>query len=232
MRVIAIIPARGGSKGIPRKNLVRLAGKPLLAYTVEAARASGIFDRVVVSTDDKEIGRFARRYGAEVVRRPGRLARATTPTEPAMLHVLRELDRKDRYLPDVVFLLQVTAPLRTAHDIRAAFREFTRAGVDSLLSVARSAHFLWRARGRRCLPINYDFRNRPRRQDVRTQYRENGAIYITRYDLLRRTGNRLGGRIGYYVMPDERSVDIDGPADLLAVESIIRATTSKRRLPR
>jgi N-acylneuraminate cytidylyltransferase len=222
---LCVIPARGGSKGIPRKNLRSIGGKPLIAWTVEQALA--IADHhpvdVVVSTDDEEIADAARAAGAEVpFLRPAHLAEDITPTEPVVLHAIDELTAAGRE-PDVVMLLQATSPLRHADTLTRALAEFRATEVDALVGVVHESPFLWRDGDppRAEYPVDA----RPRRQDLtpeQRRYRETGSVYVTRTEIYRSHGNRLGGRIGLFVMDDVEGVDIDTELDLDLAE---------RRLP-
>jgi len=219
---VAIIPARGGSKGIPLKNIADLNGKPLISYTIEAALKSEVFEKVVVSTDDPRIEQVSRQYQITVIRRPKRLALDTTATELVLLHVLNRLE-KENCTPDVVCLLQPTSPLRNELDICRAYRKFIREKVDSLLSVTRNYHFVWRQHSNQLRPMNYNYHRRPRRQAIRDQFKENGAIYFTKYKILKANQNRLGGRIGYYLMDGAKSLEIDSPIDLEVAKQILRS---------
>lgn len=219
--IIAIIPARGGSKGVPLKNIKELAGKPLIAYTIEAALNSKTLDRVVVSTEDKEIAQISRDYGAEVIMRPEELAIDRAPTEPVLEHVIKHLEEIEGYKVDIVVLLQPTSPLRNTQHVDKALETFFKNKYDSLLSVCSSHAFLWRVDEEGVYPLNYDFRNRPRRQDREPEYRENGAIYITKYDILMKDHNYLGRRIGLYVMPEEDSWEIDTQFDFRLCEQLM-----------
>lgn len=220
--IIAIIPARGGSKRVPFKSIVDLAGRPLMAYTIKAAKESGIFDKIIVSTDNRRIAETAARYGAQVIKRPKRLAGDRTPTEPVMLHVLERLRKKEDYRPDIIFLLQPTSPLRNKDDIRAAHKRFMDEKLDSLLSVTRNTSFIWEKKKKSFRPINYNYHKRPRKQDFKNQFKEDGAIYIVKYSIFMKERNRLGGRIGYYLMDEYRSAEIDKPLDLLVAKQILR----------
>ncbi len=229
-RILALIPARGGSKGIPGKNLVALGGKPLLAYTVEQALATPAIDRVVVSTDDDVIARCVERYGAEVVRRPADLASDTASSEAALTHALDELRERDAYEPDLVVFLQVTSPLRRDHDIQDAIEALDTQDADALFSGGPTHGFLWRQRGRDLKALSYDFLNRPRRQDIGEDFVENGSIYIFKPLILRRFNNRLGGKIAVYPMHPLDSFQIDEPADLELFEQLLELRGVKRQV--
>lgn len=218
---IAIVPARGGSKGIPRKNLVPLQGTPMMVYTIRAGLGCDRIGAVVVSTDDAEIAEVAQKEGAHVVERPPELARDDSPTEPCVLHAMDWWKEREGCDPAWVVLLQPTAPLRDSSDIDEAFKILERTGADCVLSVRERREFHWELRGDLGFP-KWDIANRPRRQDLVPDYIENGAIYITRSELYREEGNRLGGRIALSVMPGERSVDVDEPEDIPLVEEYLR----------
>ncbi len=221
-KIIAIIPARGGSKGIPHKNIKMLAGKPLIAWTIEQSRNSKLVSRTIVSTDDEKIAAVAKKYGAEVIMRPMELARDTTPTEPVLQHVLDVLKEKEKYIPEYVVLLQCTSPLREKNDIDNAIATLQKEQADSLLSVCKNHAFLWepREQGKGAAPLNYDFEKRPRRQEMQ-QYRENGSIYVTKTEILKKEKNRLWGKIALYVMGDMNSNEVDEPFDFLLIEKIL-----------
>lgn len=221
-KILAIIPARRGSKGILFKNIASLNGKPLIAYTIQAAQKSGIFDRIIVSTDCSKIKKVSKKYKATVIERPKNISKNITPTEPVISHILKWLKRKENYQPDVVVLLQPTSPLRTEADIKGAYGKLKNEKLDSLLSVSRNHAFIWKKEKNSFRPINYDYRDRPRRQDMNDQFKENGAIYVTKYSIFIKYRNRLGGKVGYYLMDNDRSIEIDSPLDLLIAERILR----------
>lgn len=221
MRICAIIPARGGSKGIPRKNIKLLAGKPLIAYTIEHALRARQVNRTIVSTEDAEIAKVARQYGAEVVMRPPELATDTASTEPVLLHVLSFLEQTEGYVLSLVVFLQPTSPLRQPDDIDNAIDTLSAAGADSLFSCCRSHNFYWRLEDGQPISANYDYRHRPRRQDFTPEYIENGSIYVTKAEILKQHGNRLGGRVTSYEMNPLDSFQIDTEEDFLLLERLV-----------
>ena len=220
--IITIIPARGGSKGIPRKNLAPLCGKPLIAWSIEAALGASSVGRVVVSTDDDEIASVSRRFGAEVVMRPAEISGDAASSESALLHTLDSLRAPEGCDPDTVVFLQATSPCRTPTDIEEALQHFREKQADSLFS-ACVEHFVgrWRRQQEGIKPLNYDPCSRPRRQEFAPEYVENGNIYIFRSSILRETGSRLGGKVSVYEMPRWKSFQIDEPEDLIAAEGFM-----------
>lgn len=222
--VLAIIPARGGSKGIPRKNVLPLAGKPLIVWTIEAAREARRVNRVVVSTDDDEIAEVAAAAGAETVRRPAELAGDRTPTEPVLIHVVETLRETESYQPDLLVLAQCTSPLRRADIIDAGITQLLETGCDSVLTVAPVAH--WRLRGeigpQGEWRAEYDFAQRGFSQEHAQKYSENGALYVLRREVLETYHNRLGGDVRALVMDWAQSLDIDHPEDFALAERLMR----------
>jgi CMP-N,N'-diacetyllegionaminic acid synthase len=220
MASLAIIPARGGSKGVPGKNLRELAGKPLVAWSILRARAAEAIDTVVVSTDDERIAAVAREHGAEVpFLRPAALATDEAPTEPVMAHALDWYAACGRGF-DTVALLQPTSPLRHPGTIDAAFRQLRDEQADSLLGVVESHHFHWR---RDPVEALYDYRNRPRRQDIAPadrRYRESGSLYISTVEAFARSGNRLSGSIALFLMDELEGWEIDSEMDFAILEAL------------
>jgi len=220
---LAIIPARGGSKGVPGKNIRPIAGLPLIAWSIRQAKAVPAIAHVVVSTDSEEIAAVARAHGAEVpFLRPANLAEDTTPTEPVMRHALDWYTGRGSDVSSVV-LLQPTSPLRLPGSLAAAIARFESEKADSLVGVCENHHFFWRNPA--APEALYDFRNRPRRQDIAADarwYRENGSIYVTRAQAFREANNRLCGRIAMHPMKEEEGWEIDSLADFLVVEALMR----------
>ena len=221
MRVLALIPARGGSKGIPRKNVRPLAGKPLVAHTIEHALQARLVNRVIVSTDDDEIADVSKQYGAEVIWRPAELSGDDASSESALVHAVDFLEETEGYRPDLVAFLQSTAPVRRNQDIDRAIQTLRDEGADSLLSVVPFHLFIWRSVARQARAVDYDYRRRPRRQDRAQEYMENGSIYVFKPGVLRQFNNRLGGKITLYEMDSWSSVDINTMRDLELCEWIV-----------
>lgn len=225
LEVLGIIPARGGSKSIPRKNVQPLAGKPLIVWTIEAAQRAELLDRLVVSTDDEEIAAVARGADAEVIDRPAELATDTAHTEPVLLHVLEHLRQTESYVPDAVALLQCTAPLRGADIIDAGIRKLMQTGCDTVMTVAPLQHWFLCGQiseGDRFEP-EYDYQGRKFTQQVPEKYSENGALFVTRTTILLEEQCRLGGDVRVIVMDPVHSIDIDNWQDLRLAEEVVRA---------
>ncbi|KAB2646787.1 MAG: acylneuraminate cytidylyltransferase family protein [Verrucomicrobia bacterium] len=226
MRIAALIPARGGSKGIPRKNLVPLAGKPLIAWTIEAALGSDKLSRVLVSTDDAEIAAVARQYGAEVpFLRPPELARDETGTLEVALHALDWIEQNTTDRPEYLLLLQPTSPLRTTADIAAAIHLAQTRGADAVLGVCEAEPHPYLARRMDESGVLSDFiparEASGRRQDFPPAYILNGALYLNRCTSLRASRVFQPPGALAHVMPRERSLDIDTPDDLRLAELLL-----------
>ena len=210
-KVIAVIPARGGSKGIPKKNIKDFCGRPLIAWSILHAVNSSQVDAVYVTSDSEEILEIAKHYGAKTIKRPAEISGDTSPSESALRHALEAIGAD----PTVVIMLQPTSPLRKPDDINRALGQFFSEGWDSCFSGAELEDFLiWRRnKDKQLIPVNYDYKNRGRRQDRDVEFVENGSIYIFKRELFMKTGNRLGGQIGVSLMDFWQSFEIDQPKD-------------------
>lgn len=228
-RCCAIIPARGGSKGIVGKNLRVLGGRPLIAHTLLAARAAKRVDRVVVSTDDPGIAEVSRAYGADVVWRPAELASDSASSEAALLHALDRLAVEHHYEPELVAFLQCTSPLTLAEDIDGTIAKLIDEGADSALSVAMFHYFVWKNDGREAVGVNHDKRVRPRRQDREPEYLETGAVYAMRRAGFVSAKHRFFGKTVFYEMPLDRVCEIDELVDLEVAELRLRQRAQAAR---
>lgn len=220
-RVIAIIPARGGSKGIPGKNLRVVGGKPLLVHSIDAARRTPGIATVYVSTDDAAIAAMATKHGAEVIVRPLEISGDTATSESALVHVLDSLAARAQPEPDLVVFLQATSPLRADDDLARALKTLRDQDADSLFSATAATGFMWRVKAGVPGPLNYDPVVRPRRQDAPQDVIENGSFYIFKPAILRRHGSRLGGKIAMHMMPGEHSFQVDEPWELDLLDALL-----------
>jgi len=229
MTTAGIIPARGGSKGLLRKNIRAFLGKPLLAWSIQRAlQCPEIDGGVWVSTDDEDIAHVAEMFRARVVWRPAELATDESPSEAALIHALLRIDSAIGRPVETVVFLQATSPLRLPYDVGRALAQFRAQKLDSLFSATMLEDLtLWVRRGERMESISYDWRNRGMRQNREPQILENGSIYICCRHMLTETGNRLGGRIGVYNMPYWQSFEIDSLEDFEQCEILAR----QKRLP-
>lgn len=222
-KILAIIPARGGSKRIPGKNIKLLAGKPLIAYTIESATKSKLIDKVVVSTDDPRIAEVSKKYGAEIIERPAELAQDETPTLPVMIHVLDVLEEKQQYRPDFIILLQPTCPLRNEEDINNVIRLMIR-GADSAQTFCKAVQhpaYMVTIKNGTATPIDkkgYATRS----QDLPEVYAKNGAVYGVTYDLLMNKKTLYGKNNKAAIMPIERSVEIDELSEFKLAEFYLK----------
>lgn len=223
LSILGFVPARAGSKELPGKNIRPLAALPLILYTIRAARESGVFDALLVSTDGEEIARLAREAGAEVpFMRPAELATDGARSIDVLHHGMRWLEEQGRRY-DCVMLLQPTSPLRTAADIRAALDILVEKKAQAVISVCQVEHHPFWCNA---LPPDGCMENFLRlpavnRQELPPYYRLNGAIYLARWDYIISRDSWFGPRTFAYVMPWERSVDIDSAFDFLLAEVLL-----------
>ena len=234
--VLVVIPARGGSKGVPGKNTAPVGGEPLVARTVRACLAAERPTRVVVSTDDAAVTAAARAAGAQVVRRPAELSGDTASSESALLHVMDEVAALDGAPVDVVVLVQCTSPFITPEEVDGVVAAVLDDGADSAFTAAPFHGFLWRERptsdGKRIgHGVNHDESFRPRRQDRPEDLLETGAAYAMRADGFRAAGHRFFGRTALVRTDPARVLEIDEPADLARARALEPLFTDRPRRP-
>lgn len=222
MTTVALIPARGGSKGILNKNTKLIAGKPLIAWSIEQALASKKIDEVFVSTDCDVIASIAKEYGASVpFLRPTNISGDSATTESAMIHFAEWLSSKNIFY-DNMLLVQATSPIRHAYSFDDAILNFEVADADSVVTVVPSHRFFWSNPEKP--QAGYDFMNRPRRQDISIEdilYMETGSFYITKIKNLLDSGCRLCGKVQMYIMQEEEAYEIDTLVDFIVCEALI-----------
>ena len=225
MNVLGIIPARGGSKGVPRKNIKLLGGKPLLAHTIESALGAKLLTRTILSTEDEEIADVGMRWGVEVpFFRPKELSKDESPTFPVVKHALEMLDR-DRQFFDAICLLQPTNPLRRSVDIDRCIALLEETTADSVISVLKipaeyNPHWAYRkCEDGRLRLFSGETEPIPRRQDLPPALHREGSIYVTRTEIIKKERSLYGRKIIGYEMPAEFSSNIDTLADWHEIEA-------------
>ncbi|WP_207454689.1 acylneuraminate cytidylyltransferase family protein [Herbiconiux sp. SYSU D00978] len=223
MSVVAIIPARGGSKGVPGKNLRPVGGVPLIVRAVTSARSAASIDRVVVSTDDTDIAMLARAAGAEVVARPAELSGDTASSESALLHALDTLGEE----PEVTVFLQATSPFIDPADLDAAVGRVLTGENDVVFAAFETYAFLWRVGEGGAEGVNHDRRTRPRRQDREPSFQETGAFYVLRTAGFRAAGHRFFGRVGVALTDERRALEVDTLEQLELAQAVARVLDAR-----
>lgn len=222
--VVAIILARGGSKGIPGKNIIGFCGKPLIVWTIEQfQRAKGV-DSIWVSSDSEEILSISQNCGVEIINRPSEISGDSATSESGWLHAVEYIENKVGCV-DLVIAPQATSPLREPGDIERGLRDFQEQKCDSMFScsVAEDLFFWEKMPDETLRSINYDYRNRSRRQEIPKQYIENGSFYLFKSDILKKYNNRLGGKIGMTQMEFWKMFEIDSIEDIKMCEALMKA---------
>ena len=215
MKAVTLIPARGGSKGVPKKNIIDLCGKPLLAYSIEASLSSSVSE-TWVSTDDPEIAEISIKHGAKVINRPSNISDDNSSSEEALIHFTNEHDNYD-----ILVFLQATCPFVNNSDINRGLDLMDK--YDSVISVSKFDQFLWNGPK----PM-YDIQKRNRRQDREQMYVETGSMFITSKKNLLKNKNRISGKVGFVEVPKWRSVDIDTTDDLEFARKIMSVRSKGR----
>lgn len=218
-KVLAIIPARGGSKGVPRKNIRNLAGKPLISWTIEEAKKSKYIDRLILSSEDDEIIKIAKEHGCEVpFVRPNELAQDDTPGIEPLLHALKEVEGCD-----YVISLQPTSPLRTADEIDGCIEKMLATNSPACVSVTEPTHspyWMYKVNDKeKMIPLIEQDRFAIRRQDLQAVYALNGAVYVAEVDWLKQSKSFLTEETAAFIMPNNRSYDIDTEEDFCGVST-------------
>jgi CMP-N,N'-diacetyllegionaminic acid synthase len=224
-QILAIIPARLGSKRLSKKNIRMLHGIPLLAYTINSVKNSKYVNRFIVSTEDREIAQISQSYGAEVIMRPLELARDESSTEDVIINVLEQLRNKEQYTPNIIILLQPTSPLRTTEDINNAIKTFLNSSGDSLIGITEYDHTpYWALRIEKGLLIpEFTKESLKRSQDLPKLYRPNGSLFITRVKTFLKNRSFYTNKIIPFIMPRERSIDIDDELDFAIAEFLLKS---------
>lgn len=226
-RILAVITARGGSKGIPRKNIKDLAGKPLIAYTIEEAKKSQFLTRCIVSTDDDEIAKISKKYGADIpFMRPAEIAQDESTSMEVVQHALKYLKDELNEEYDYLMILQPTSPLRIVDDIDESIKKIVDTDADSVMGMMELVDFslkkFKKIEDDLILPfVEEEGKESSRRQNLSKMYKRNCAIYLTKTDLIMQ-GDLFGKISRPYVMPEERSADINEPIDFDLAEILIR----------
>ena len=213
MKILAVIPARGGSKGIPGKNIIPLLGRPLITYMISAAQQSKFINEMVISTDDDDIAKVALENDAKVCKRPPEISGDSARSEDALLHVLQYYDA------DILAFLQCTAPLTIAEDIDGTINAMLSIDADTALSVTPFHYFLWNKYGE---GINHNKKTRLLRQERDPQYLETGSVYLMKVKGFLEHKHRFFGRTALYIVPESRVLEIDEPFDLKLAEYILK----------
>lgn len=231
--ILGVITARGGSKGIPGKNIKILGGKPLIVWTIDAAKKSKLIIHLIVSTDDKKIAEVAKKYGANVpFIRPAELAQDNTPHLPVMRHAIKFMEDKLGIIFDYAVILQPTSPFRTPEDIDKTLQKLIETGADSAVSLVefeKSAHPMKakKLEGDRVLAYCMEEPEGIRRQDIPIAYKRSGDVYAMRRDLIMKNNRLYGDYVVGYIVPKERAVDLDEPFDWIRLEYMLKDLEKK-----
>jgi N-acylneuraminate cytidylyltransferase len=224
---IAIILARGGSKGIPNKNIINFCGKPLIAWTIEQCLQSKYIYDVWVSSDSRKILNVAKKYGAKTIQRPEDISGDFSTSESAWLHAIELIEGSTDI--DLVLAPQVTSPLRETEDINNAIELFQKENYDSMFSCSIAEDlFFWRQdKNNKLQSVNYDYLNRQRRQDIEEKIIENGSFYVFKPGIIKKYNNRLGGKIGCYKMKFWKMFEIDNLEDVRMSQALMQEFLTK-----
>lgn len=229
MNIVAIILARGGSKGIPKKNIINFCGKPLINWSINQAQNSKYISSVWVSSDNNEILEIAKKQKAGTIKRPKKISTDKSSSEIGWIHAINEIEKNQKI--DLVIGLQTTSPIREAKDLDEGIKKFKKNNADTMFSCTKlDDFFIWEKKKSKYSSLNYNYKNRKRRQDVKNQYLENGSFYIFKPEIIKKTKNRLGGKIEVTVQEFWKSFEIDSIENLKFSEIIMKNYLIKKSL--
>jgi len=221
MNIVAIILARGGSKGIPKKNIINFCGKPLINWSIDQAKNSKYISSVWVSSDNNEILEIVKKQKVEIIKRPKKISTDTSSSEIGWIHAINEIEKNQKI--DLVVGLQTTSPIRESKDLDNAIKKFNKNKADTMFSCTRlDDFFIWEKKKLKYSSLNYDYKNRKRRQDVKKQFLENGSFYIFKPEIIKKIKNRLGGKIEIIEQEFWKSFEIDSIENLKFSEIIMK----------
>ena len=219
--IVCIILARGGSKTIPKKNLINFCGKPLLTWSIDQAKNTRNISSIWVSSDDDKILKFAKKNGVNIIKRPKSLSTSKSSSVSGWIHAINYIEKNEKPI-DMVIALQATSPIREPKDIEKGIKIFFEKKLDSLFSAAIIGDFyIWEIKNSKYRSINYNYKKRPRRQDKPPSYIENGMMYITTRKQLLKSGLRYGGKIGFIQVPLADSFQVDTMEDLELMRKLL-----------
>ncbi len=231
MKILGVIPARAGSKGVPQKNTKMLSGKPLLAWTIIEAKKSRLIDRLILSTEDKKIAEVGKSFGVDVpFERPKELAGDKTHTPEILMHAIKEIEKIDGIIYDIIVLLQPTVPFRQAEHIDKAIKKFTSDKFDSLITITKQEYPPWWMfkldKKKLCTVFEYEKSSNVfnmERQEFPSIYKPNGSVYVTKTALLQKNRQLVNpDSCGFLIINDEFQVNIDTPLDFEVAEAIAK----------
>lgn len=217
MKILAVIPARGGSKGIPRKNVRLMAGKPLIYYAINNAQKCDMISDVAVTSDDEEILAIADNYGAIALHRSPELAKDAVTLDPVIFDAVKQMEERNGYKYDVVVTLQPTSPVLTSQTLKNALENFVETNAETFISAVNKPHLSWGKNEQGYYPL---YEKRLNRQQLPPNYLEAGAFLITRREFVT-DNSRMGKKISVYEIPESESVDIDAVSDWIVCESVL-----------
>ncbi len=221
MNIVAIILARGGSKGIPKKNIINFCGKPLINWSINQAKNSKYISSVWVSSDSNEILEIVKKQKVGIIKRPKKISADKSSSEIGWIHAINEIEKKQQI--DLVVGLQTTSPIRETKDLDEAIKKFKKNNADSMFSCSKlDDFFIWGKRKSNYSSLNYNYKNRKRRQDVKKQYLENGSFYIFKPEIIKKMKNRLGGKIEIIEQEFWKSFEIDSIKSLKFCEILMK----------